>query len=895
MKLHLTFLLLCLLWGPIWAQENAQRVPGQYIVMLKHGAEINDLTKQYRLFNGQESGLQVERVVSPHMNIWLLRFDETKIGFEPLKAALAANPLVQIVQQNGYIKNRNAPDNALQIPNDPQFNSQWQYINTGQNGGLVGADIDADLAWDITTGGLTALGDTIVVAIIDDGIDLNHQDFGNNLWVNYAEIPNDGIDNDGNGYVDDYRGWNDDNNNDDISGGGFGGGHGTPVAGIVGAKGNNNVGVAGVNWNVKLMIIVGGGQTSAQVYGSYAYALQARRRYNQTNGQEGAFVVATNSSWGVDFGQPADEPLWCALYDSLGLEGVLSAGAGPNGNINVDTQGDLPTACPSDWLVSVTNMNRQDVKVTQAGYGIQTIDLGAFGEGTFTTADNNGYGGFGGTSGATPHVAGAIALLYSAPCPGFISYAKSDPAQAALLAKQYILDGTDPNVSIQNNTVSGGRLNLHGALLQLDANCPQGSCFPPYGIQVTGLNPAGISWAAVGVPAYFNVRYRPLGDTTWVNDTTSAFSYTFPQLMVCTQYEVQLESYCDTIGSGYSNTFIFRTDGCCEAPAQQTVTIQNDTSVLLNWSIVTAVTTYIVEYRLDGSTSSTILNATNPGFALNDLLPCSAYEVRVYGICQNGDTTNIADWVSFNTTGCGACEDLTYCAADGDSVEDEWIANVTINGVSNPTGANNGYLFTSGSMTTLRRGDVVNISLSPGYAGTSYSEIFRVWIDYNQDGDFEDAGELVYSPNSTQTTLNGTFTVPSTAVLGLTRLRVAMRWQNAPSSCGTFNYGEVEDYCITIDELSGTRFNTTNLFDLQILPNPNDGRFSLQLNSSISSTATLGIYNLAGQQIMAQAIELTEGPSSLNLSLTDLPEGVYQVQILTPQGVVNRKVIIARR
>jgi len=94
-------------------------------------------------------------------------------------------------------------------------------------------------------------------------------------------------------------------------------------------------------------------------------------------GAEGAFVVAVNSSWGTDFGQPADAPLWCALYDSLGTYGVLSCAATANNNTNVDTMGDLPTACPSDYLISVTNTNSSDVKVNSAGYGVVTIDLGA--------------------------------------------------------------------------------------------------------------------------------------------------------------------------------------------------------------------------------------------------------------------------------------------------------------------------------------------------------------------------------------------------------------------------------------------------------------------------------------------------------------------------------------
>src|SRR5690606_36199811 len=142
----------------------------------------------------------------------------------------------------------------------------------------------------------------------------------------YHEIPNNGIDDDGNGYVDDFLGWDADAADDDITGGTFGGGHGTPVAGIVGAKGNNGIGVTGVNWNVKLMIVVGGGN-EAQAIAAYSYPLSLRKLYNQTGGQRGAFVVSTNASWGIDFTQASTAPLWCAMYDTLGAYGILNAGA----------------------------------------------------------------------------------------------------------------------------------------------------------------------------------------------------------------------------------------------------------------------------------------------------------------------------------------------------------------------------------------------------------------------------------------------------------------------------------------------------------------------------------------------------------------------------------------
>ena len=394
-------------------------------------------------------------LISRPMNIWLLQLDPSSMSEGEAVTTLYDNPNVLIAQKNHIVKSR-------ATPNDPLFGDQWQYFQDNDK------DIDADEAWDITTGGTTMNGDVIVASVLDDGIDLNHEDFEDNLWTNEAEIPDNDIDDDNNNYVDDYKGWSIVTDDDDIAGGS----HGTPVAGIVGAKGNNEIGVTGVNWDVKVMVIKNDFNTNeAAVIEAYSYALEARMLYNSTAGAEGAFVVSTNASWGVDFGNPDDAPLWCALYDTLGENGILSCGATINDNQDVDIIGDLPTACPSEYLITVTNTDITDNKVLFAGYGAETIDLGAPGAGAYNTALGNTYAGFGGTSGATPHVTGTIALLYSAPCQNFADIVANDPAAAARFVRDFILQGVDPNESLEGITTTGGRLNVNNAVQLLMDNC----------------------------------------------------------------------------------------------------------------------------------------------------------------------------------------------------------------------------------------------------------------------------------------------------------------------------------------------------------------------------------------------------------------------------------------
>mgnify|MGYP003827532425 CR=1 FL=1 len=462
-------LTLLLLTSPLTAQRGGDLVPGELIIQMKPGAIAEELVPAFKAYD-----LRTVQLLSRRMNIWLVSYDTRTAGSDDVLFSIRSHPLVSIVQHNHYMtlrddsdyreKNREEAEkldleSRSTTPNDPRFNEQWHLHNTGQSGGTPDADIDAPEAWDYTTGGVTALGDTIVVAVIDGGGQFSHPDL--NFWVNKNEIPNNSIDDDQNGYVDDYLGWNAYSNNGTPGGDS----HGTHVSGIVAARGNNSTGVSGVNWNTKVMMVAGSSSSEATVVAAYAFVLEHRATYNETNGAKGAFVVSTNSSFGVDYGQPSNYPIWCAMYDSLGKYGILSCGATANLGINVDQQGDIPTACPSNWLITVTNTTRTDTRNSGAGYGLTTIDLGSPGTSVLSTDQTSTYSTKTGTSMATPNVAGAVALMISAANPGLLQAYRTNPAATALQFKQFLLEATDPISALAGQTVTGGRLNVYNAVL----------------------------------------------------------------------------------------------------------------------------------------------------------------------------------------------------------------------------------------------------------------------------------------------------------------------------------------------------------------------------------------------------------------------------------------------
>lgn len=465
-----TFLLAFLFISPaLIAQRGGDVIPGEIIIQMKPGSSVDQIIPAFKAYD-----LKSQRLLSRRMNIWLISYDTRTAASDDVLFSLRSHPLVSIVQNNHYMdlrddknyRERN-PEVAAELdlqsrnttPNDPRFNEQWHLNNTGQTGGTPDADIDAPEAWDYSTGGVTALGDTIVVAVIDGGAQLSHPDL--NFWVNRNEIPNNNIDDDQNGYVDDYLGWNAYNNNGTPGGDS----HGTHVSGIVAARGNNSTGVSGVNWNTKVMIVAGSSSSEATVVAAYAFVLEHRATYNETNGAKGAFVVATNSSFGVDYGQPSNYPVWCAMYDSLGKYGVLSCGATANLGINVDQQGDIPTACPSNWLISVTNTTNTDARNSGAAYGLTSIDLGSPGTSVLSTDQTSTYSTKTGTSMATPNVAGSVALMISAANPGLLQAYRTNPGATTLQFKQFLLEATDPVAALQGQTVTGGRLNVYKAVL----------------------------------------------------------------------------------------------------------------------------------------------------------------------------------------------------------------------------------------------------------------------------------------------------------------------------------------------------------------------------------------------------------------------------------------------
>lgn len=783
----LTLLLTLSIFQGLNAQKLDHRL-GYMIIQMNPSSDPGQLLSHAGARAGNP--LTIDRVLSKRLGIYLIRFDHARVHEGKLLDQLRAEPNVLIAQFDHVPQLRDTPD-------DPRFNNQWQWLNIGQTGGTADADIDADEAWNTTHGGLTAAGDTIVVAIIDDGLDYTHEDIAGNTWINHHEIDGNGVDDDGNGYIDDIYGWNAYANTPDV----WGEDHGLNVAGMIGAVGNNQTGITGINWKVKIMMVVGGVPESSAI-ASYAYVLEQRMLYNETNGQNGAFVVATNSSWGVDFGQPADAPLWCAFYDSLGVHGILSAAATANLNIDVDAVGDLPTACPSEYLLSVTALNHNNER-TFSAYGATQIDFGAPGEDIYTTSRNNGYGTTSGTSFASPVAAGVIALLYSAPCTSLGQLIHSDPAGAAIYIRDLIFQGVQPIPELESELRFGGSINAGNSMELLMSNCQE--CPVPFAVESNPLSDTEVSltWSIVQDPDAINVRYKPVDDSEWDTLLNVTQPLVLNNLLGCTVYEIEFSSVCADTTTEYLSHHEFETLGCCEAPGGLEATVFT-TTASISWDAVFAADFYVVQWRPESNPTWFEEATTSTTYALTNLEGCTYYEIRVQTNC---DTTEAAysDTLIIRTHGCGNCIDLSYCNSAGADASEEFIDSVTIGSLVNPSGNNDGYAIFEDLNAHFIAGDGYAVRLRPGFiGGQSFNENFRIWLDANQDGVFDETEMILDSLlNAQDDVLVSDLMIPDDALAGSTRMRVSMAFSNpffptTQGACELVDFGEVEDYCVDI-------------------------------------------------------------------------------------------------
>lgn len=870
------FSILLILAGLV-ASAQGKYAEGHVLIQLRKGATAEALVQSMNEHVGIRPQFKIEKEVSAHMRTWLFTFNPSEIDTREMVRIASTLPEAQVAQLNHIVEDR-------VIPNDPFFSQQWFHVNSNDH------DIDTDLAWDITTGGTTAFGDDIVVCVIEPGgTNWAQADIVDNHWTNTNEIPNNGIDDDGNGYTDDYDGWNI-TGNDNLSNGS----HGVSVSSMIGGKGNNNLGVVGVNWDVKIMQVQMNSVLESTVIEAYAYPLQMRKLYNETGGVKGAFVVATNSSWGTDGGQPSEAPLWCAMYDSLGYYGVISCGSTANNDVNVDQVGDLPTACPSDYLISVTATNNQDVR-TFSGYGLTTIDLGAPGENVYL-ASGNGYGNTSGTSFAGPCVAGAVALLYSAPCNSLVPIAYSSPATAAAMVRSYILDGVDTFDNLATECVTGGRLNVNNSLQLLLTECSNSSCIAPFAInatQVPGTLQYTIAWGSIESMTSFEVQYREVGNATWTTvGNLSSATYTTPTLVGCSQYEVQVRSNCSGEWSDWSIAYTFGTTGCCENPATATLVSTGENNATISWTDVFAAVSYTITLSTANAPDLVLANITGNSYSFAGLTNCTSYTATVTTVCSAGATpSGAAATVNFNTTGCGSCVDLNYCLTTGNT-NYEWIERVVIGTIDNTSGSDGGYGDYTDMSTALNAGETYAITLDQGYANTAYTEYFKIWIDFNGNGVFDDT-ELVYDQGQgSNSTVNDNMTIPSNAPAGAARMRVAMAYVGAfgngtpPVTCGDLGDGEAEDYCVFIQAPN----NIAEASADQFLVYPNPAQFAVNLNTGGERATQVCVFNNLGA-----AVAVWSNPTNNQLDVSGLPNGCYHMTVTTASGKMLREALVIAR
>ncbi|MCX8030305.1 MAG: S8 family serine peptidase [Thermodesulfovibrionales bacterium] len=524
--------------------EKSKFKEGELLVKFKSGLLASSISKVH-----QTLGTTVLRSYNIIPTLELVKIP-TGMSIKEAIISYMADPAVEYAEPN-YIRKA-----VETIPNDQYFSQQWALLNKGNfASGTAGADIKATLAWDIHKG-----DSSIIVAILDTGIDYNHSDLSGNIWINPGEIPNNGIDDDGNGKIDDWRGWNfitNSNNPLDDNG------HGTHVIGIIGAKGNNSIGITGLMWNVKLMalkILDKNGEGSvADEISAIQYAISM-----------GAKII--NASYSGDTYVNAEYDA-ISMANSAGVLFIAAAGNGGEDEIgdNNDFRPQYPANYPLPNIISVAATDQNDIRASFSNFGINSVHVAAPGVYIISTVPTSlfstGYAFANGTSSATPHVSALAGLLYS-----YYPYFTYSQIRATILRYVDIL----PSLSGFINT--GGRINAYRAISSL---------LTPTSLNAQAISPTQVAlqWIdnATGEDGYYIERKESSGTFSQIASiSVNSTNFTDSSLKDGTSYSYRVRAFNSIPAqSRYSNEVTTITP--LQTPTNLVANAISPTQINLSW------------------------------------------------------------------------------------------------------------------------------------------------------------------------------------------------------------------------------------------------------------------------------------------------------------------------
>ena len=429
-------------------------------------------------------------------------------------------------------------------------------------------------------------------------------------------------------------------------------------------------------------------------------------------------------------------------------------------------------------------------------------------------------------------------------------------------------------------TSSGARYSITTSL----------GCTPPNGQScntVTGLtssavtsSSATLSWTAAAGAISYNIQYRIVGTTAWSSTTSTTTSKSITGLTPSSNYEWQVQTVCSSGSSAFTSSANFNTSApSCNTPTGVTAGSITTTDATISWSAASGAVTYNLNWKLSTSgVYTTISGITSTSYVLTGLTSCTAYNYQVQTVCSSG-SSSFSTAGTFTTTGCA----VSYCTSRGNNTTYEYINKVLLGSINNTSGNNGGYGNFTGLSTNLVGSTSNTITLTPGFTGSSYREYWKVYIDYNKNGVFTDAGENVVTTNSTAA-VSASFTVPASALNGTTRMRVQMQYNAYPSSsCATYTYGEVEDYSVVIsgnaqrpmaESTVPVSFNNLNLY-----PNPSQGIVNISFDAVSTANVSMRISDLVGKIILTEQLQVIEGTNKFSVDLTPYSKGIYFMEL----------------